>query len=71
MRTAQDIVPLYGQRFSIALAKGEMAVITTGATEQDNLAHWFFVGGEDYNPVQRLVIVRLVEMEKMKLLYAD
>jgi hypothetical protein len=69
-RTGQEIVPLYGQRFSVALAKGEMAVLTADAPESDNLGRRFFVGSDQEGRVQRLLLVRLLDMEKAKL-YAE
>jgi hypothetical protein len=70
-RTSQNILPLYTERFSVELAEGEMIVIAAQETDDDSLASWFFRSTEANSPTKRILVVRLVEMEKMRFLYSE
>lgn len=69
-RTAQQTTPLYGQRFTVDLAKGEMAVLAALRTGQDTLGRYFFRGSDQEGPIERLLIVRLANMAKAEMLYS-
>ena len=70
-RTSQDILPLYAQKFSIELAQGEMMLISADETGDDSLASWFFRNRDTNQPMQRILLVRLVDVDKMRLLYSE
>ena len=69
-QTAQNVEPLYAQKFSMNLAVGEMAVIGADRIAEGTVAHRFFVGDADNRDSQRLLLVRLSKMSKIKPVYS-
>jgi hypothetical protein len=55
---------LFGQRFSVRLNIGEMAIVTASDHLPGTAGHRFFIGPEGAEPIQRLLIVRLASMGK-------
>ena len=65
MRASQKIEPLFGQRFSVNLNVGEMAVMTCNSDDPKSAGRHFFVRtNDDGVEVQRLLVVRLADMAK-------
>ena len=71
LRTAQDVVPLYKQRFSLVLNVGEMAIITANGEGDASVGRHFFLGDGENAHVQRLLIVRLSDMTKTDPVYSQ
>jgi len=63
LKTSQQIHKLFGQKFEVTLNQGEMVVISRGRTKPASPGHHFFVGGQDDDRMQRLLVVRLVDMQ--------
>jgi hypothetical protein len=61
---SQQIDRLYGQRFSVRLNIGEMAIVTARENLPGTAGRRFFIGPEETDNVQRLLIVRLASMGK-------
>ncbi|MEO1996141.1 MAG: hypothetical protein ABGZ17_12785 [Planctomycetaceae bacterium] len=63
LKTSQQIHKLFGQKFEVTLNQGEMVVISRSRTNPATPGHHFFVGGQDDDRMQRLLVVRLVDMQ--------
>lgn len=61
--TSQKIHRLYSQRFSLTLNVGDMAVISADNRMPDSLGGHFFMAGEPGDQVQRVLIVRLIDIK--------
>jgi len=67
LRTTQNVEPLFDQRFTLELNRGELAVITADDTSAETIAGRFFLTGDDDNVAsQRLLIVRLADIDHVK-----
>lgn len=63
----QRIEPVYSQRFKVKLLLGEMALVTVEGNDPQSLGrHFFVVGNEDEPTYQRLLVVRLADMNKVQ-----
>ena len=71
LKTAQDVYPLYDQRFSLMLNVGEMAIITTDGENSGSVGGHFFLGDGENARVQRVLVVRLSDMTKTDPVYAE
>lgn len=70
LRTAQEVQPLFQQRFSVTLNIGEMALVTAAPDSANVVGRSFFIGtGADGQEIQRLLIVRLAEMSELSPIY--
>lgn len=63
LKTSQQIHKLFGQKFEVTLNQGEMVVVSRGRTNPATPGHHFFVGGQEDGQMQRLLVVRLVDMQ--------
>lgn len=71
MRASQKVEPLFGQRFSIKLNVGEMAVMTCDSDDPKSVGRHFFVRtNDDGVEVKRLLVVRLADMAKTDPVFA-
>ena len=70
-RTTQKIAPLYDHRFTIDLSLGEMVMISVDPHRRDTLGRHFFVGPNETGDVQRLLLVRLVDLTTAKPIYSQ
>jgi hypothetical protein len=71
MRASQKVKPLMGQRFSINLNLGEMAVLSCDASEApQSVGRHFFVRDAEGVAVKRLLIVRLAGMSEVEVAQA-
>ncbi|MFO0917937.1 MAG: hypothetical protein U0872_06430 [Planctomycetaceae bacterium] len=61
-KTTQEVEKCFPQRFTVTLNVGESAVITADADSEGTLGDRFFRRKEEGEPLQRLLIVRLVDM---------
>jgi len=61
-KASQDIEKCYAQRFGVNLNVGEMAVITADTDSDGTIGDRFFRRDQDGELLQRLLIVRLVDM---------
>lgn len=66
MRASQKVNSLMGQRFSVNLNLGEMAVLTCDDADATSVGRHFFVRDEDGTAVKRLLVVRLADMSKVE-----
>ena len=67
MRASQKVNPLMGQRFSINLNLGEMAVLSCDSAEDSqSVGRHFFVRDADGVAVKRLLVVRLAGMSEVE-----
>ena len=60
--TSQKIHRLYSQRFSVTLNVGDMAVISADNLMPGSLGGHFFMAGDQGDQVQRVLIVRLTDI---------
>jgi len=65
-RTTQDVETLFDHRFSVTLNLGEMVVIGAQTDAPTSLGKHFFIGSDESNRMQRLIVVRLVELPTIK-----
>lgn len=63
--------PLYDQKFTVRLNKGEMAVVTAAPANPGSLGHTFFRGPQADSHVQRLLVIRLADIQQVKPVYAE
>ncbi|GAB4155112.1 MAG: hypothetical protein Tsb009_31890 [Planctomycetaceae bacterium] len=66
--TSQNIYRLYSLGFPLKLNVGEMAILTSSTTQAESVGGQFFLRGEGGNRLQRVLIVRLVDIKKSPLL---
>ncbi len=62
---SQLVDPLFDQRFSVALNLGETVVLSADGDDPESVGHHFFRGGTTGHKLQRLLIVRLVDMRRI------
>jgi hypothetical protein len=65
-RMAQEIVPLYGQRFELSLNVGELVVITAGECEPKSLGRHFFRSVDPDGSVQHVLLIRLTDISRVE-----
>ena len=67
LRTRQEIVPLYGLRFTVDLTEGEMAVVSsTGTGSTESIGHRFFTSADGRT---QLLVARLAGVPKSQRLH--
>jgi len=69
VRQQPEITPLFDQQFSLTLNTGELAIVSATESDMPNAGRSFFRSIEKSGQMQRLMIVRLVEMQRLKPLY--
>ncbi len=62
---SQLIDPLFDERFSVELNLGETVVLSASGDDPESVGHHFFRGGTTGHKLQRLLIVRLVDMKRL------
>ena len=62
---SQLVDPQFDQRFRVELNLGEMVVLGARGEAPESLGHHFFRGGTTDNRLQRLLIVRLADMQRV------
>jgi hypothetical protein len=68
---SQQVDPLYEQRFSAELNIGEMVIIGATGAGRDTVGRYFFRGGQPQPTTERLVIVRVREMQRIEPVRAE
>lgn len=71
MRQDQLREKFFDQSFSLRLNQGEMAILTAGVDQPNSLGHCFFRGPEGNDDFQRVMLIRLVGMEKIQPVYSE
>jgi hypothetical protein len=66
---SQLVDPLYGQRFSVELNVGELVVLSAAGDDPQSVGHHFFRGGTTDSKLQRLLIVRVADMQRLDPVY--
>ncbi len=67
LRTRQEIIPLYGLRFTVDLTEGEMAVVSsTGTGSTESIGHRFFTTADGRT---QLLVARLAGVPKSQRLH--
>lgn len=69
VRQQPEITPLFDQQFSLSLNIGELTVISTIDSDDPSSGHRFFRSIEKTAQMQRLMVVRLADMQRLKPLY--
>jgi hypothetical protein len=67
--SSQQVDPRFDQRFQVDLNLGEMIVLGAGGGKKRSLGHHFFRGGESDGHHERLLIIRLADMQRVDPLY--
>jgi hypothetical protein len=62
LKTTQEVEPLFSERFELTINVGEMALVTTNGKSPRSAGYRFFVGPGEDEKVQRLLVVRLANM---------
>lgn len=65
-RTTQQIHPLFRHRFSVSLNRGEMVVLSADTAETGSLGALFFRGPDDAAHLQRLLVIRLADLPRIR-----
>jgi len=71
LRTTQQVHPFYQQQFELTLNLGEMAAITSTGEKSNSLGSQFFIGNNENQHTQRLLVVRLANMGNRDGIYSD
>jgi hypothetical protein len=64
-RRSQNIEPIYAQQFSMNLNVGELALVTSGETEAQQVPSAFFRSVDEAGHLQRLLVIRVANMRRM------
>ncbi len=67
----QEIISLRDLKFSVSLNVGEMLIVSSESSELDKIASRFFVSQNGQRSQQRMVVIRLTDMKKIKPLYTN
>lgn len=62
---SQLVDPQFGQRFEVELGLGEMVILGADGDDPLSLGHHFFRGGATDSRLQRLLIIRLADMQRI------
>ena len=65
LRGGQNIDVRHGQRFSVEMNVGEMALITSTSDDQTTMGNRFFCHSGAGSPRQRILVVKIVDAGKM------
>lgn len=68
-RTAQALVPLYAQRFAVTLNAGDILLLTVDRESPQlagSIGQHFFLNAHTENRMQRLLIVRLAQIQRIE-----
>jgi len=68
-QTTQRIMPFFQQRFQVTLNIGEMIIVSAPGQEAGSPGRQFFLGNEETEFVQRVLVVRLAEMGSLTSIY--
>ncbi len=69
VRQQSEITPLFDQQFSLSLNTGEMAVVSTTESDEPSSGRSFFRSIEKTGQMQRMMVLRVAEMQRLKPLY--
>ena len=69
--SSQEIDPQFGQHFEVDLNLGEMVVLGADGDDPQSLGRHFFQGGATDSKLQRLLIVRLADMQRIDPVYEE
>lgn len=68
-RQQPEIAPLFDQQFSLSLNTGELAVVSATDGGEASPGHTFFRSLEKSGQMQRLMVIRVLGMQRLKPLY--
>lgn len=72
MKASRQVIRLVKHQFTLSLNVGEMMLLSSDRTQTDpSLGRLFFHAESHAGPVQRLVLIRLSDMKKLKHLYHE
>lgn len=69
-RRIAEVEPLYDQQFSLSLNLGESAVVTVGEDKPETVGHSFFRSLDKAGQLQRLLVVRVTDMQRLSPIYS-
>ncbi|MEZ6047304.1 MAG: hypothetical protein R3C11_17330 [Planctomycetaceae bacterium] len=61
---SQQILPIFSQRFEVEMNVGEMLLITSEGDDTHSLGHHFFRSHQEAGDMQRLILIRLANINK-------
>lgn len=64
-RRSQNVVPIYDQQFSLSLNIGELALITAGDVDREQVPAAFFRSLDNSGELQRLLVIRVANMRRL------
>jgi len=65
-QNGQKELPIYDQKFSLMLNKGEVAVISAAEHRPGSLGHAMFIGDGQDDQIQKVIVLRLVDINKAR-----
>ena len=65
-QNAQKVLPVYDQKFTLTLNKGEVAVISASEFKPGTLGHAMFIGDGKDDQIQRMIVIRLSEIRSAR-----
>ncbi len=68
-RRLPEVESLYDQQFSLSLNLGESAVVTVGENKPGSVGHSFFRSLDKAGRLQRLLVVRVTDMQRLTPVY--
>ncbi len=68
-RPSQLVAPCFNERFDVELNLGEMVVVGADGNQPKSLGHHFFLGGESESRTERLLVIRLADMQRIDAVY--
>ena len=69
-RRLPEVEPLYDQQFSLSLNLGESAVVTVGEDKPGSVGQSFFRSLDKAGRLQRLLVVRVTDMQRLSPVYS-
>lgn len=64
-RRSQNVMPIYEQQFSMSLNIGELALVTAGEADEQQVPVVFFRSVDERGDLQRLLVIRVANMRRL------
>lgn len=65
-QNSQKVLPVYDQKFTLTLNKGEVAVISATEFNPGTLGHAMFIGDGKDDQIQRMIVIRLSDIRSAR-----
>jgi len=62
----QKVLPVYDQKFTLTLNRGEVAILSATENKPGTLGHAMFIGDGKNDQIQKVIVIRLAEIQKAR-----